>query len=59
MNPDPSSQKSEDSKKEEEKEVSCISCHQNVKIKPIPFEDGFIADCPNCKALAYNSMEVK
>ena len=38
-----------------EKMVRCISCRKEVKVKLIRYGKGFIAICPICKSLAYNS----
>lgn len=38
---------------EETGPVSCLSCHQEVEVKFIPFGDGRIAVCPKCNRLAY------
>ena len=38
----------------EMKTVICLSHHQEVEVKLIPYGDGHIAECPDCGELAYN-----
>ncbi len=37
------------------KQVTCMSCEQEVEVKLIEYGKGYIATCPECKKLAYNS----
>jgi len=44
----------EQKRDEETKTVICLSHHQEVQVKLIPYGDGHIAECPDCGKLAYN-----
>jgi len=37
--------------------VECLSCREEVQVKIVPYENGYIAVCPKCKKLAYNSSK--
>jgi hypothetical protein len=34
--------------------MTCLSCKNEVTVKPIRYGDGFIATCPKCWKLAMN-----
>ncbi len=36
------------------KKVTCQSCGKEVEVKLIPYGGGHIANCPDCKKLAYS-----
>lgn len=37
------------------KEVVCVSCYQKVEVTLVAYGGGYIAHCPLCGKLAYNS----
>lgn len=43
-----------ETKMEIKKEINCMSCGKNVETTLIPFGEGHVAVCPNCRRLAYN-----
>jgi len=45
------------SKDESKIQVICITCKRQVEVKPIRFGNGYIAVCPECDKLAYNSRQ--
>jgi hypothetical protein len=36
-------------------EITCISCHKKVETELVSYGTGWIAACPICQDLAYNS----
>jgi Zn finger protein HypA/HybF involved in hydrogenase expression len=39
--------------------VKCLSCHESIEVKPIPYGYGYIATCPKCGKLALNTKDLK
>lgn len=41
-----------------ETEVRCLTCREIVNVKMVSYGGGFVAVCPLCGKLAYNSNEL-
>jgi len=41
-----------------EAEIECLTCEKKVKAKITEFGEKFVADCPECCGVAYNSKKL-